>query len=777
MDLRYEEVRDAHGDTFQWVFQNDKNAQPQKWPSFSDWLAGDGRMYWLSGKPGSGKSTLMRYVCGHDETARLLRTWLPNVITAKCFLWNSGTKEQRSQEGLLRCLLFEILDQRQDLLQQVFPKQWERIRSLVSRSQDLEIWSLPALKDAFWRLTRTATECDGMCFFVDGLDECEGNEESGAHREVGEYLQSVTSPYVKICVSSRPLHVLADISGPFPGLRLQDVTESDIRAYVTDELVQNGRMTALQDSEPGSSSDFINEIVFRAEGVFLWVTLVLKSIVSGIGRYEATSELRSRLRRLPSDLNGLYDHMFTRISPLDMQKAAQIIQLFEASGYHASVMRLGFALESTYEKAISENWEEWDREGLLSLQKRTIATIESTCIGFIEIRHGCSSIDDCAAENDEWNTDEHLLKFIRCLVSSRLFYIHRTVREYIRNDEIQAKLVSNTRSLKDFNPDISNLMATILLSKALPAAWYQKTVPKPGQINVYAREFGLFGWQHSNCGGWHGGYSTKSRISNLLNVLFCLQYGITRYGKASLDDSDFVDKIPDIEARFFEAEFFSGAITGGCIFWAKQRVKIIKRFPMSDRSLLSSAFGGGRIPHRLPLHFHLLFGPEHLDFVTFLLQHGANCNDPWSANELSRSIWAIVLVSLDNDLSDTSYLLSNEELQVRVRYMCAFLEYGADTETELNVPYSNDMGMEDHYPVSVESVLARFEDLGVEGTDQARYFFEKHRAMRWKTIERTCYREVVSSSSLKRTREERYQEGRPRASTPWRPGYSPSPRP
>ena len=771
MDIRYEEVCDAHKDTFRWVFQSDKSPQPQKWPSFSDWLTGDGRMFWLSGKPGSGKSTLMRYIYGHDETTRLLRKWSPNICVAKYFFWSCGTKEQRSQVGLLRCLLFEILDQRRDLIQQVFPDKWERARSLSLQSQDLEMWSLPALKCAFARLTRIATERDRMCFFVDGLDECEGSEESGDHRSMGEYLVSVTSAHVKICVSSRPLHVFTDILNQFPGLRLQDVTASDIRAYVTAELVQNGRMKAPQYLEPGSPRDFIDEIVVRAEGVFLWVTLVLKSIVNGIGRHETISQLKLRLRRLPSDLTSLYDHMFRRMDSGDMQKAAQIIQLFEASGYHAAVMRLGFALEATYEEAISNTWKEWDGTDLVSLQKRTTAAIESTCAGFIEIRHGRSSIDPCAVGNEVWSNDELLLKYIRGLASSRLYYIHRTVREYLWKDEIQEKLISLTGSIQNFNPVLSNLMAAVALTKALPAIWHQKTVLKPGYLDVYARELGWkseFGWRPSNQRSWGWDHSTQSRMNRLLNVLFRLQYSVIRYGKASLDDSEFVDNIPDHEAGKLEAEYFSGAITCGCTSWAMQRVRTIKRFPESDRSILSSAFGGGMITHQLPLHFHLLFKPDLLEFVRFLLQHGANVNDAWSADEPSRSIWAVVLVSLDNDLSDTSYLLSNEELELRVQYMSAFLEYGADTEAELEVPYINDMGIEDHYVVSVQSVLTRLEDQEVPGTKEVRDLFETHRVTQWKNTERTRYREGGFSMSRKRVRETRYEEKYRREARPRR---------
>ena len=80
---------------------------------------------------------------------------------------------------------------------------------------------------------------------------------------------------------------------------------------------------------------------------------------------------------------------------------------------------------------------------------------------------------------------------------------------------------------------------------------------------------------------------------------------MTKYRKVSISDADFVDTVPDQEARDFEADYFVAAITSGRIFWAMQRLQMIKRFPESERPLLTCAFGG-RIPYRSPFQLSLI---------------------------------------------------------------------------------------------------------------------------------------------------------------------------
>lgn len=56
MESRHDRIITAHSGTLKWVFGTGVNAGP---PSFNDWLISDEALYWISGKPGSGKSTLM----------------------------------------------------------------------------------------------------------------------------------------------------------------------------------------------------------------------------------------------------------------------------------------------------------------------------------------------------------------------------------------------------------------------------------------------------------------------------------------------------------------------------------------------------------------------------------------------------------------------------------------------------------------------------------------------------------------------------------------------
>lgn len=60
---RQEEVRDAFGSTFEWVFDYSSN-WTKPWDNFAQWLAHGNGIYWINGKAGSGKST----VCNRKET-------------------------------------------------------------------------------------------------------------------------------------------------------------------------------------------------------------------------------------------------------------------------------------------------------------------------------------------------------------------------------------------------------------------------------------------------------------------------------------------------------------------------------------------------------------------------------------------------------------------------------------------------------------------------------------------------------------------------------------
>ena len=134
MNDREEEVTEAHRNTFEFIFDESLNpssddirGQPAD-NNFTRWLGsntGSG-VYWISGKAGSGKSTLMRFIWENPKTVQHLRTWAgeKTLSCARFYFWTSGNVDQRSQSGLLRYLLHQLLSQRKDMIPWVFPDLW-----------------------------------------------------------------------------------------------------------------------------------------------------------------------------------------------------------------------------------------------------------------------------------------------------------------------------------------------------------------------------------------------------------------------------------------------------------------------------------------------------------------------------------------------------------------------------------------------------------------------------------------------------------------------------
>ena len=59
---RYDNIDDNCPGTFKWMFdKRDTGPHVVPWESFTEWLQTDASSYWVSGNPGSGKLTLMKY--------------------------------------------------------------------------------------------------------------------------------------------------------------------------------------------------------------------------------------------------------------------------------------------------------------------------------------------------------------------------------------------------------------------------------------------------------------------------------------------------------------------------------------------------------------------------------------------------------------------------------------------------------------------------------------------------------------------------------------------
>ncbi|KAG4428862.1 hypothetical protein IFR05_015654 [Cadophora sp. M221] len=73
--VRYESIDPAHAKTFNWIFEGFKPSDPNS-TGFPEWLEGKGdSLFWINGKAGSGKSTLMKYIYDDPRTRERLSIW------------------------------------------------------------------------------------------------------------------------------------------------------------------------------------------------------------------------------------------------------------------------------------------------------------------------------------------------------------------------------------------------------------------------------------------------------------------------------------------------------------------------------------------------------------------------------------------------------------------------------------------------------------------------------------------------------------------------------
>jgi hypothetical protein len=69
------------------------------------------------------------------------------------------------------------------------------------------------------------------------------------------------------------------------------------------------------------------ELVAMANGIFLYVKLVVTSLLNRLSNYDEILDLFKRLRSLPLGLEALYDHMLSIVHPIYLEEALKVFQI------------------------------------------------------------------------------------------------------------------------------------------------------------------------------------------------------------------------------------------------------------------------------------------------------------------------------------------------------------------------------------------------------------------------------------------------------------------
>lgn len=106
MNDRFNSILKPQPRTFQWIF-GIQYRPSRSTLDYPDWLESPDPLFWISGKPGSGKSTLMKHLSVHKRTrmALISPTHRRGGVVGYFSFWNFGKSSfQRNEEGLLRSL-------------------------------------------------------------------------------------------------------------------------------------------------------------------------------------------------------------------------------------------------------------------------------------------------------------------------------------------------------------------------------------------------------------------------------------------------------------------------------------------------------------------------------------------------------------------------------------------------------------------------------------------------------------------------------------------------
>lgn len=397
--------------TLRWVFNPPTKYQSQ-WSDMSTWLQGAGGLYWVSGKPGSGKTTLMKWLLDEQRTKKHLESWAgtKRLLIAKYFFWSPGHSLQKSLSGLLRSLLYDLLLQCPESIARISPARW--------RSYDLNLAHFPAWTDtdllvAIHCLVQDTLQFARICLFIDGLDECV--EKDTQQHKILKLLQELSGlPHIKICVSSRPLEVFKIKLAEYPNLRLELLTRNDVEEYINNELQADDKFKALRQKNDTLCSQLITEILDKAEGVWLWVVIVVRSLLRGLEHGDTAIDLLTRLRQIPSELETYFHQMLSGIEKVYRPRAFMLLKIALNSPSGLTLMTCSFLDEPNQNFAFEVPLMSVPDDRIEQRLKETISRINVRCLGLLETKR--------------LHTDGHLM----CQYS--VDFLHRTARDFLLDD-------------------------------------------------------------------------------------------------------------------------------------------------------------------------------------------------------------------------------------------------------------------------------------------------------------------------------------------------------
>lgn len=442
-------------DSYEWIFRKETDLPLETQArdalsgqnNFARWLESGHGLYWIQGKAGSGKSTLMQHVCQHNFRLHLLKRWCGNslLLTPAYFFWNAGSRLQKSIDGLLRSLIYQMLIECRELIGSLQVSSFHTTSDIYSSNASAHIgvlhsWNESRLLKTLRTLLQQSQIPVAVCMFIDGLDEIDGRYDS-----VIELISLLTDQEnVKICLASRPELLFKKHFDGLPGLKLQDLTFHCIRAYTDSRLSHLISERIHQDRKNGHlATNLVDKIANRADGVFLWAVIAVRDVRDGLQGIVAMDELLRTVDSLPSELEDFFKVMLHRIGPAYRRDAARFLKI----ALLASVERLQFFTEFE-ELSLGHYYlilQQDPTDAAFNYEVRPQDEIDEIC-GTLKIQlmsHTAGLLEVAPQKIRVHSSDAYSESFLLRL--DKVVFVHRTARDFMLENDMARSVLEHSR--------------------------------------------------------------------------------------------------------------------------------------------------------------------------------------------------------------------------------------------------------------------------------------------------------------------------------------------
>lgn len=409
--------------------------------AFVTWLREGQNVFHISGKAGSGKSTLMRFLARNKRTKEELQLWAGEkvLVLAEFYFWSSpgADKLQMTLPGLYKALLFEVLRNCTEMMEDIFPRQWKRLNAnMGDKIVESSEFEQEDIEEAFEKLLqKTKHGSHRFCFFIDGLDEYFGN--TVAWGKLAQKLKDWTmGGDIKICASSRPYEEFKEVFSHQEDrtIHLHTINRGDIYVFCLDAFERDR-------AEVASYLYLVGKIADLAQGVFLWAYLVVDIILAAIHQEDKPKIIERKLiEEIPPELDDLYAKMRELVGKIEIDRVRsdKMLLLTAKNPFTQPLNALAFSWLDDEEDLANPNFpffkEDFDgaySEAIVQKRQKYVRKqIDGLTKGLLEVFE----------EEPNWMTP--VLSFFRLRV--RVF--HRTARDYLLQSE-------RVTSLQDSFPD------------------------------------------------------------------------------------------------------------------------------------------------------------------------------------------------------------------------------------------------------------------------------------------------------------------------------------